>query len=183
MNKNEEIESFRYVKAARRLMKPVTDRLEALAKNEDATDELRFESLLSLGKIGDNDSMPTLIQAFNEFPDFIEPISALGYFKSSTPVSKLIERLQDPDSLYKEEIVRVLGEIGDPMATKTLMELLHDEDRMVRYYSARALHKMGGRDVVQSLCSLLNDPDEWIVINVLEILSNIILLLILSMNF
>lgn len=171
MNKNEEIESFRYVKAARRLMKPVTDRLEALAKNEDATDELRFESLLSLGKIGDNDSMPTLIQAFNEFPDFIEPISALGYFKSSTPVSKLIERLQDPDSLYKEEIVRVLGEIGDPMATKTLMELLHDEDRMVRYYSARALHKMGGRDVVQSLCSLLNDPDEWIVINVLEILS------------
>jgi HEAT repeat protein/thioredoxin-like negative regulator of GroEL len=75
--------------------------------------------------------------------------------------------------MFKEEIVRVLGEIGDPMATGTLIELLHDEDRMVRYYSARALHKMEGRDVVQSLCGLLNDPDEWIVINVLEILSNL----------
>lgn len=168
---NEEIEVFRYIKAAKRLLKPVTDKLEALVKNEDASDELRFEALISLGKIGDNESLPTLQQAFNEFPDCLEPITALGHFRSSTPVAKLIERLQDPDSLYKEEIVRVLGEIGDPMATKVLMELLHDEDRMVRYYSARALYKMGGRDVVQALCSLLNDPDEWIVINVLEILS------------
>lgn len=168
---NEDIEAFRYVKAGRRLMKPITDKLEALVKNEDISDELRFEALISLGKIGDNESLPTLTRIFNEYPDYLEPITALGHYKSSTPVSKLIERLQDPDSLYKEEIVRVLGEIGDPMATKTLMELLHDEDRMVRYYSARALYKMGGRDVVQALCSLLNDPDEWIVINVLEILS------------
>ncbi len=167
----EEIESFRYVKAARRLMKPITNKLEKLARNEDVSDELRFEALISLGKIGDTESLPTLMQLFNEYPECLEPITALGFYKSSTPVSKLIERLQDPDSLFKEEIVRVLGEIGDPMATKILIELLHDEDRMVRYYSARALYKMGGRDVVQSLCSLLNDPDEWIVINVLDILS------------
>ena len=171
MKQIDDIEQYKYIKTARRLMKPITDRLEAITKNEDASDELRFEALISLGKIGDNESLPTLMQAFNEFPDYLEPITALGYFKSSTPVAKLIERLQDPDSLYKEEIVRVLGEIGDPMATKVLMELLHDEDRMVRYYSARALYKMGGRDVVQALCGLLNDPDEWIVINVLEILS------------
>ena len=169
MKQIEDLEQYKYIKTARRLMKPVTDRLEAITKNEDYSDELRFEALISLGKIGDNESLPTLIQAFNEFPDYLEPITALGFFKSSTPVAKLIERLQDPDSLYKEEIVRVLGEIGDPMATKILMEQLHDEDRMVRYYSARALYKMGGRDVVQALCSLLNDPDEWIVINVLEI--------------
>ena len=169
--KKEEIESFRYVKAARRLMKPITDKLEAFAKNDEVSDELKFEALISLGKIGDRESLPTLMQLFNDYPDYLEPITALGYYKSSTAVPKLIERLQDPDSIYKEEIVRVLGEIGDPMATKILMELLHDEDRMVRYYSARALYKMGGRDVVQALSSLLNDPDEWIVINVLEILS------------
>ncbi len=170
-NKNEEIENFRYIKAARRLMKPITNKLEALARKDDISDELRFESLISLGKIGDPESLPTLMLLFNDYPEYLEPITALGFYKSSTPVAKLIERLQDPDALYKEEIVRVLGEIGDPMATKVLMELLHDEDRMVRYYSARALYKMGGRDVVQALCSLLNDPDEWIVINVLDILS------------
>ncbi|MDD3146722.1 MAG: HEAT repeat domain-containing protein [Candidatus Riflebacteria bacterium] len=170
MNQHQEIESFRFVKAARRLLRPSTSRLEEMV-GEDFSDELKFEALLSLGRIGDNESLQTLTRAFNDFPDFIEPVTALGLFKSSTPVARLIERLQDPDALYKEEIVRVLGEIGDPMATRPLMELLHDEDRMVRYYSARALHKMGGRDVVQSLCGLLNDPDEWIVINVLEILS------------
>ncbi|MBU1107392.1 MAG: HEAT repeat domain-containing protein [Candidatus Riflebacteria bacterium] len=167
-----QIESFRYVKAARRLLRPATTRLEELLQN-DISDELRFETLLSLGKIGDNQSLPTLTKAFDEYADYIEPITALGYFKSSTPVARLIERLQNPDALHKEEIVRVLGEIGDPQAARPLMELLHDEDRMVRYYSARALYKMGGRDVVQSLCGLLNDPDEWIVINVLEILSKL----------
>lgn len=166
-----EIEAFRYVKAARRLLKPATQTLEKIAADDDSSDTLRLESLLALGQIGDPESLSVLMRAFDHFYDYVEPITALGHFKNSSPVSKLIERLQDPDALYKDEIVRVLGEIGDPMATKSLMDLLHDEDRMVRYYSARALFKMGGRDVVQALCSLLNDPDEWIVINVLEILS------------
>ncbi|KAF1081606.1 MAG: hypothetical protein GQF41_1946 [Candidatus Rifleibacterium amylolyticum] len=167
-----EIESFRYVKAARRLLRPATARLEELLQ-ADISDELRFETLLGLGKIGDIESLGPLTRAFDTYSDCIEPITALGHFKSSSPVARLIERLQNPDAQHKEEIVRVLGEIGDPMAARPLMELLHDEDRMVRYYSARALFKMGGRDVVQSLCGLLNDPDEWIVINVLEILSQL----------
>lgn len=172
MTQAHEIESFRLVKAARRLLRPATERLESFLQ-EDYADELKLESLLSLGKIGDNESLPVLTRALENFGDCVEPITALGYFKSSTPVAKLLERLQDPDSLFKEEIVRVLGEIGDPAATRPMIELLHDEDRMVRYYAARALFKMGGRDVVQSLCGLLNDPDEWIVINVLEILSRL----------
>lgn len=172
MIQNNDIESFRLVKAARRLLRPSTERLESFLK-EDFSDELKLEALLNLGRIGDNESLTVLLRAFEDYPDFVEPITALGLFRSSTPVARLIERLQDPDSLFKEEIVRVLGEIGDPMATRPLIELLHDEDRMVRYYSARALFKMGGRDVVQSLCGLLNDADEWIVINVLEILSKL----------
>lgn len=172
MIQHNEIESFRYIKAARRLLRPATEKLEAFVR-EDFSDELKLEALLNLGRIGDNESLAVLLKALEEFPDSVEPITALGYFKSGTPVARLIERLRDPDALYKEEIVRVLGEIGDPMATRPLIELLHDEDRMVRYYSARALFKMGGRDVVQSLCGLLNDPDEWIVINVLEILSKL----------
>ena len=168
----QQIESFRYVKAARRLLRPATSRLEEIIQSE-VSDELKLETLLSLGKIGDNQSLNTITRAFDEYADSIEPVTAIGHFMSSTPVPRLIERLQDPDGQHKEEIVRVLGEIGDPMAARPLMELLHDEDRMVRYYSARALFKMGGRDVVQSLCGLLNDPDEWIVINVLEILSKL----------
>ena len=168
----EQIESFRYVKAARRLLRPATSRLEELVQS-DVSDELKLETIISLGKIGDNQSLGTITRAFDDYADSIEPVTAIGHFMSSSPVARLIERLQDPDGQHKEEVVRVLGEIGDPMAARPLMELLHDEDRMVRYYSARALFKMGGRDVVQSLCGLLNDPDEWIVINVLEILSKL----------
>lgn len=165
-----ELEDFRFVKAARRLLKPVTNELESIYRS-DFSEELRFEALLALGKIADPESLNVLVAAFEAYNDYIEPITALGHFKSSTPVSKLMERIQDPDAPFKDEIARVLGEIGDPMASKVLMELLHDEDRMLRYFSARALYKMGGKEVVQSLCRLINDPDEWIVINVLEILS------------
>jgi HEAT repeat protein/Tfp pilus assembly protein PilF len=84
-----------------------------------------------------------------------------------------MKMLENPDCSFKEEIVRVLGDIGDPMAGKILMDLLHDPDRGVRYQAAWALYRIGGRDVAQSLCRLLSDPDEWIVINVLEILSRL----------
>lgn len=168
-----DIDSFRYVKVARKRLAPATQALVSLLADEKATDNLKLEALISLGQIGDPTTLNSLTQAFDELKDYIEPITALGHFKNSSPVPKLLERLDDPDTFYKDEIVRVLGEIGDPMATKALMSHLHDEDRLVRYYSARALYKMGGRDVVQALCSLLNDPDEWIVINVLDILSKL----------
>ena len=94
MNQFEDIEEFRYIKTARRLLKPITCRLESLTKNEDFSDELRFESIISLGMIGDISSIPILMNAFERFPDYLEPITALGHLKSSTPVAKLIERLQ-----------------------------------------------------------------------------------------
>ena len=167
-----DIEPFRFVKSARRLLRPIIDKLEEIAK-EEVGDDLKMEVLQSLGKIGDKSSLSILQESFDQYDDFIEPITALGLYKSSTPVPKLIERLEDPDALFKEEVVRVLGEIGDPMAMRNMMQLLYDEDRMVRYYAAWALYHTGGRDVVQSLCGLLNDPDEWIVINVLDILSRL----------
>ncbi len=168
-----EIESFRYIRAGRKRLQPSTEALMTMVAEEKLNDEVKLEALISLGKIGDPIALNTLSQAFDSFYEYIEPITALGHFKNSTPVAKLLERLEDPDALYKDEIVRVLGEIGDPMATKALMNNLHDEDRLVRYYAARALYRIGGRDVVQALCSLLNDPDEWIVINVLDILSKL----------
>ncbi len=167
-----DIEPFRFIKAGRRLFAGAIARLEEVA-TEKAGEDVAFEAILSLGKIGDPRSLGVLQTALENSSDRIEPISALGTFKNSTPVPKLLSLLQDQENPFKEEIARVLGEIGDPAAAKTLMELLRDQDRMVRYYAAWALYKIGGRDVVQSLCRLLSDPDEWIVINVLEILSRL----------
>ena len=132
-----EIEAFRYVKAARRLLKPATQTLEKIAADDDSSDTLRLESLLALGQIGDPESLSVLMRAFDHFYDYVEPITALGHFKNSSPVSKLIERLQDPDALYKDEIVRV-GE----MATQwlpILMDLLHDETEWSDIFCARPL--------------------------------------------
>ncbi len=172
MSLGPELEPFRLIKAARRLLRPGTAALEArVAEGED--DDALYAALLALGKIGDPASLEVLQGALDRFPDRLEPITALGHFRSSTPVPKLLKLLENPDHQFKEEVVRVLGEIGDPMAGKVLKELLYDQDRMVRYHAAWALYKIGGRDVAQSLCRLLSDPDEWIVINVLEILSRL----------
>lgn len=168
-----EIEPFRFIKAARRLLRPTTEHLAAIVQSPDASEEVKTEALLSLGKIGDPVSLDIMRNALDGWPERIEPITALGYLRDSTPVERLLELLDDPEHPFKEEIVRVLGVIGDPMAGKKLMELLKDQDRMVRYEAAWALYRIGGRDVAQSLCRLLADPDEWIVINVLEILSRL----------
>jgi len=167
-----EIEPFRLIKTARRLLRPATSYLENVIE-KDCSEDLKTEAAVALGKIGDSSSGDVLLKVVDLFPDRIEPISALGFYRSGTPVPKLLKLLENPEHPLKEEIVRVLGEIGDPMAGKRLSELLRDQDRMVRYYAAWALYKIGGRDAAQSLCALLNDPDEWIVINVLEILSRL----------
>jgi len=168
-----EIEPFRFIKAARRLMRPATDRLSTIVQNADASEEVKTEALLAMGKIGDPAALGIMRNALDGWPDRIEPITAIGHLRDSSPVPRLLEMLDDPEHPFKEEIVRVLGVIGDPMAGKKLMELLQDQDRMVRYEAAWALYKIGGRDVAQSLCRLLADADEWIVINVLEILSRL----------
>ncbi len=172
MSLTPDIEPFRLVKAARRLLRPVITRLENRVR-EGEEDDLVLESLLALGKIGDPGSLEVLQGALDRFPDRLEPITALGLFRNGGPVPRLLKLLETPDHPFKEEVVRVLGEIADPMAGKALKDLLHDQDRMVRYHAAWALYKIGGRDVAQSLCRLLSDPDEWIVINVLEILSRL----------
>lgn len=172
MTAHHEIEPFRFVRAARRLLKPSIARAHEIL-DADFSDEVKFETLQTLGRIGDPSSLGTLMQAIDSFPERPEVISALGYMRSGSSVPALLKLLENQDYHYKEEVVRVLGDIGDPMAGKALTELLHDEDRMVRYYAARALYRIGGRDVAQSLCRLLSDPDEWIVINVLDILSRL----------
>lgn len=166
-----EIEPFRLVKAARKLLKPSIDRLTALVDSNN--DDVAIEALQALGKIGEPASRQILQDALDHFPDRVEPLNALGQFRDSTPVPRLLGLLDDQDYQLKEDVVRVLGEIGDPQATDALKRLLHDSERMVRYYAAWALYRIGGRDVVESLCGLLSDPDEWIVINVLEILSRL----------
>ncbi|MBF0500072.1 MAG: HEAT repeat domain-containing protein [Candidatus Riflebacteria bacterium] len=171
MTGSDGIETFRLVKAARRLFKPAIDCITSIAGRSQ--EDIACEAILALGRIGDPSSRELLVASPARFPDRQEPLAALGAFRDSTPVPRLIELLGNPDYQFKEDVVRVLGEIGDPQATEALKSLLYDNERMVRYYAAWALYKIGGRDVVQSLCALLSDADEWIVINVLEILSRL----------
>ncbi|MBF0406897.1 MAG: HEAT repeat domain-containing protein [Candidatus Riflebacteria bacterium] len=171
IQQHEEIEPFRLIKAGRRLLKPASEIMFSFLQN--ASEETKFQAAINIGKIGDPVSQEILSEFLDLFPDRPEPITAIGFLKDSSPVPKLIKLLSTQDYQFKEEIVRVLGEIADPQAEATLKELLHDVERMVRYYAAWALYRLGGRDVVQSLCSLLSDPDEWIVVNALEILSRL----------
>ncbi len=167
------IEGFRLVKAAHKRLKPVGAKAREVLASVDFTEDMRMEALLTLGRIGDPEAVEVLTQALTQFPNRVEPITALGHFGNSAPVPQLLKRFENPEEPFGDEIVKVLGQIGDPMATRQLLELLHSDDRMVRYHAAWALYKIGGRDVVQGLCRLLSDADEWIVINVLEILAQL----------
>ncbi len=161
-----------FSKVVHGLLNSATRRINELISGSYSED-LKLEGLVALGRIGDPESTDLLIKSLEKFSENTEPLTAMGYFKNRDTVPQLLKLLENPEISFKEEIVRVLGEIADPRASTALRDLLHDQDRMVRYQAAWSLYKLGGRDVPQTLSGLLSDPDEWIVINVLEILSRL----------
>jgi HEAT repeat protein/Tfp pilus assembly protein PilF len=154
------------------LLRDLAVRLGDLVERS-GNEDFKLEAMQTLGKLGCPESRNLLLKGLEEFADFVEPVQALGYFRDPETLEQVLKTLEYPDVSFKDEMVRVVGEICDPRAIPRLGELLHDPDRMVRYQAAWALYKIGGRDVSQTITRLIMDPDEWIVVNVLEILSRL----------
>lgn len=169
---NPNIEPHHYLRATRKLIAPLAEYLENLC--QITNDERLLSSIsIALGKIGAQSSLPILLDLLKKYPENPEIISSFGWYKNPAVLNELITLLKNPEYPFRDEIVRVLGEIGDIAAYNVVKELLKDENRMVRYYSCWTLYKIGATDLVTLLIPLLSDPDEWIVINTLEILSRL----------
>jgi len=73
-------------------------------------------------------------------------------------VSKLIDRLEVPDSRGRSVIVTALARIGNA-AVLALTQALHTRSSVAKYYAAQALGKIGDNKAVDSLLIAIADQD------------------------
>jgi HEAT repeat protein len=67
---------------------------------------------------------------------------ALGKIGDPQAVPALMEALKDRDEDVRKAVAEALGEIGDPQAVPALLETLKDEDEDVRWAATMALWKL-----------------------------------------
>ena len=137
--------------------------IEALTETlKDASSEVRWETAIALGEIGDDRATGPLVHALKDYDKYVRfgaafALAKLGwkpaddtekafYFagmqewkavkmmgKSAIPALSHI--LNDRDSNVRQNVIGILGEIGDPDATPALIRSLGDENTEVRWRS------------------------------------------------
>jgi HEAT repeat protein len=148
-----------------RSVEPIIKKLES-----DRDNEVRFVAALALGQIGDHRAEPALEKALLDSDRYVRygAVMALEML-SWTPdneetlahmliaqqewetlqgmkgaaVGPLMKILRDPNPKSREKIVRLLGEIGGPDATKACKQALMDRDPGVRWRAVLACRKCG----------------------------------------
>jgi len=144
------------------------------------TEEIRVKvSLLRvLGRIGEEDSVPLLIQAL-EHPHEevrIEAARALGQVRTPVALEPLMRRLQDSFGHVRRSAAASLGALGDPKALIPLVETLKDPYIDVRNTASQAIVQIHGatdEEKIRAVRPLLAERREEVRVVALQTLSRI----------
>jgi len=119
-----------------------------------------YDARETLGKIGTEGIITTLLSLSKDENTCEDAISALGLIGSEKAVEHLILLVRDEDEDVRWNAAFALGEIGSEKAIEHLIPLLRDEDKYVRKNAAFALGEIGSEKAIEHLIPLLRDEDE-----------------------
>lgn len=107
-------------------------------------DDLRAQATLTLGKIGDPEDVPTLLESARDesWPVQAQAANALGMIGEVSTVPTLKELASDEEWWVRLNAAKALANIG-PEGEKTLLELLQGDDRYARDRAAATLEARG----------------------------------------
>ena len=136
-------------------------------------DERRAHYIVSLGKIGDPQAVPSLIDRLqNDSNASIRSgcARALGQIDDPQAVPSLIDRLQnDSNAIIRSGCARALGQIGDSQAISILIDRLqNDSHSRVRIECAKALGQIGDAQAVSVLIIAQKDTGRVVEDSVAE---------------
>jgi len=86
--------------------------------------------------------------------------NALGDVGQADTIPQLVERFDDPDARVRARVARACGRIDDARAVEPLAGLLGDPNGAVRLEAAEALGRIGNRQALEALLRLYDDEDE-----------------------
>ena len=126
------------------------------ALREGAFPDLRAQAALALGKVGDPEDIPALVEAsFDEaWPVRAQTASALGMIGEVSTIPELQELTLDREWWVRLNASKALANMG-PAGEKALAALLESEDRFTRDRAVATLEERGiTRRVVEDLDAL-----------------------------
>jgi hypothetical protein len=141
----------------------------------DSDEDVRWQAVEALVKIGNPEVIPTLITALGDSDKYVrrEAVEALGEIGTPEAVSGLITALEDSDEDVRRKAAEALGEIGTPEAVSGLITALEDSDEDVRRKAAKALGEIGTPEAVSGLITALGDSDDYVRLRAVHALGKI----------
>lgn len=122
---------------------------------QDKVKAVREETAAALAAIG-NPALPSLLDALkhSEWLVRLHAVEALGKTRSAEAVEPLLWALfNDHDQAIREDVVRALGQLGDPRAMEFLIMAMKDPG--LRTLAVEALGKIGDRRAVPVLIAVV----------------------------
>ena len=130
--------------------------------------EVRRSAAVALGRIGDANATPALLNALKDESLSIDAANALGQIGDPRAVDDLLDLIGDSDASVRQAAVSALNSLALPAMSKRIIPLLHDSDPNVRESSVKIAGYFGYPDAAGALIDLSSDPNERVRIAAIE---------------
>ena len=142
----------------------------------DRDENVRFMTIVSLGKIGDERAVEPLCSILHAAKTIPIVFSFASYgLPLFVPCSTYVPKIEEDSTASDEDILMAaewaLEMIGGD-AVPLLIEGLADESVNVRYLALETLRDIHDKRIIEPFVSLLEDEDEYIRANAIQVLGN-----------
>ncbi|KKK89777.1 hypothetical protein LCGC14_2729700, partial [marine sediment metagenome] len=134
-----------------------------VASTIDFDRNFRIEAIKSLGQMKDSRAVEPLLASLNDpFKEVhntvITVLKTFGITLSQLEI--LIASLHDANKNIRLEVIKSLGQEGDPRAVESIIPFLADNDKNFRIEAIKSLGQMKDSRAVEPLLASLKDPSE-----------------------
>jgi HEAT repeat protein len=136
--------------------------VELLIEQLDSEDlETKQASIMALGRIGDNRSVPHLVRILGQNGGLtIVVAGALAKIGDRQAFDALLEMIGHPDAAVRQSIIASINSLGHPEMAKRAVEILRDPNPFKRESAVKIAGYFGYDECVELLLECCKDPEE-----------------------
>ncbi|HEX5873266.1 MAG TPA: HEAT repeat domain-containing protein [Pyrinomonadaceae bacterium] len=122
--------------------------------------EVRRSAAVALGRIGDSNATPALVDVLSDESLAIDAANALGQIGDPRAVDGLLNLIGSEDASIRQAAVSALNSLAMPPSSKRIIPLLHDPDPNVRESAVKIAGYFGYPEAAGALVDLSRDSNE-----------------------